>query len=68
MLKALVIQNSNGKIRDYGDLLKVAKAEAQEIFHTEENVQVLEVFPSHILNGYVVVVRCDISGRTNNLA
>jgi len=62
-LKALVILNDNKAIKDLGDLLKIARAEGQKVFHTHENIQVLEVFHSHLVNGYVVVIGDDWSNR-----
>jgi len=65
-LKALVIQNDQGKIVDLGDLLSIARAEGQKIFSTKENVNIVEVFHSHTFVGYVVVVK--YTGRTKSLA
>jgi len=62
-LKALVILNDNNAIKDLGDLLKIARAEGQKLFHTRENIQVLEVFHSHLVNGFVVVIGDE---RSNN--
>jgi len=62
-LKALVILNDSGAIKDLGDLLKIARAEGQKLFHTRENIQVLEVFHSHLVNGFVVVIG---DGWSNN--
>lgn len=60
MLKALVIQDDKKRFEDLGDVIAIARAEGQKLFHTRERVQVREVFISSM--GYYVVVVSFSSG------
>jgi len=54
MLKALVIHDDQHKFSDLGDVISVARAEGQKLFHTSEKVKVIRIFECD--NYYVVVV------------
>lgn len=62
MLKALVISDDAGRLRDLGDVLAVARAEGKKLFHTEQNVAVLDVFKTFIAGKIVYVVVVEWSG------
>ena len=62
MLKALVISDDAGRLRDLGDVLAVARAEGKKLFHTEQNVAVLDVFKTFIAGRLVYVVVVESSG------
>ena len=57
MLRALVIQNDKGKIRDIQDVVKIARALGQQGFKTHEHVLVKKILgPYQDLGGAFVVV------------
>jgi hypothetical protein len=56
-LKALVIRDDEGKFKDVGDVLAVARAEGKRIFKTRENVQVIRLFFERDI-GWVAVIGC----------
>ena len=53
MLKALVIRDDQRKFSDLGDVVAIARAEGQKLFHTSEKVKVIRIFDC---NSYYVVV------------
>jgi len=55
MLKALVIRDDQRKFSDLGDVIAIARAEGQKLFHTSEKVKVIRIFDC---NNYYVVVVC----------
>lgn len=59
MLRALVIQNDKGRLRDMRDLVNVALCEAQKAFRSPRPIRVLEIYSSQRFNGWIVVVECD---------
>jgi len=54
MLKALVIHDDQRKFSDLGDVVAIARAEGQKLFHTSEKVKVIRIFECD--NYYVAVV------------
>jgi hydrogenase maturation factor len=56
-LKALVIRDCEGKLKDVGDVLAVARAEGKKIFKTRENVLVMRLFFERDI-GWIAVVGC----------
>jgi hypothetical protein len=56
MLRALVIQDTDGKFRDIGDVLKVARALGQQAFRTHRNVKVKRILGPFPECGYIAVV------------
>jgi hypothetical protein len=64
MLKALVIRDDQRKFSDLSDVIAVARAEGQKLFHTSEKVKVIRIFDCN--DYYVVVVsfECGCSEAT----
>ena len=62
MLKALVISDDAGRLKDLGDVLAVARAEGKKLFHTDANVSVLDVFKTFIAGRLVYVVVVESAG------
>jgi len=58
-LRALVIQNDKGRLRDMRDLVNVALSEAQKAFRSPRPIRVLEICPGKSFNGWIVVVESD---------
>jgi hypothetical protein len=57
VLKALVIQDDAGRLKDLGDVLAVARAEGKRLFHTSEKVGVVDLFKSFYAGkAYFIVV------------
>ncbi|MEM2905472.1 MAG: hypothetical protein QW057_01225 [Candidatus Bathyarchaeia archaeon] len=59
MLRALVIQNDKGRLRDMRDLVNVALCEAQKAFRSHRPIRVLEIRSGQSFNGWIVVVESD---------
>jgi len=66
MLKAIVIQDDKGKIEDLGDVLAIARAEGQKLFHTKRNVQVIRVFYDRDI-GWVAVIKYEDRVRASGV-
>jgi len=64
MLSALVIE---GNFSDLGDILKIARAEAQKKFHTRENVCVIRIIAIPDLGIHIVVVSDSKEFKTSGL-
>lgn len=58
LLKALVISDDAGRLKDLGDVLAIARSEGKKLFHTCENVGVVDLFKSFYAGKtlYIVVV------------
>ena len=56
MDKALVIRDDNGKFKDVGDVVAIARAEGKKVFHTDQNVKVIRLFWDQEV-GWIAVVR-----------
>lgn len=65
MFKALVIQDSERKFRDLGDVLAVARAEGKKIFKCQTGINVVRVWRDEVV-GWVVVI-CPDEGRSSPL-
>jgi hypothetical protein len=57
VLKALIIQDDKGKLKDLEDVIKIARSEGKKAFHTDQNVLVKRIYPESF--GYVVVIEFD---------
>ena len=53
-LKALVVF-PNEKVRDYGDLLAIGRAEAKRLLRTHENVNVKDILYSAKLGVHIII-------------
>jgi hypothetical protein len=67
MLKALVISDDVGRLRDLGDVLAVARAEGKKLFRTSENIGVLEVFKSFYSGKPIFIVVVEFNGCSDRL-
>lgn len=56
MDRALVIRNDQGKFKDVGDVLAIARAEGKKALHTDQNVKVIRLFWD-LEVGWIAVVR-----------
>ena len=56
MDKALVIRDDQGKFKDVGDVVAIARAEGKKVFHTDQNVKVIRLFWDQEV-GWIAVVR-----------
>jgi hypothetical protein len=61
MLKALVIRDDQRKFSDLGDVVAVARAEGQKLFHTTEKVKVIKIFDCKDYYVAVVSFECGCS-------
>jgi hypothetical protein len=59
MLKALIISDDKGKLKDLEDVIKIARSEGKKAFHTDQNVLVKRIYPESF--GFVVVVELSCS-------
>jgi hypothetical protein len=62
VLKALVISDDAGRLKDLGDVLAVARAEGKKLFHTDENVAVVYQNQTFIRGKLVYIVVVESSG------
>lgn len=54
--RALVIRDDKGKFNDLEDVVRVARAQGQQVFKTKQNVKVIRIWGPDPEVGYVVVV------------
>ena len=56
MLKALVVNDSEGKLKDLGDVLQISRSIGRQAFKTSERVLVRRIWPVPQLRCYVVLI------------
>jgi hypothetical protein len=54
--RALVIRDDQGKFKDVGDVVAIARAEGKKALHTDQNVKVIRLFWD-LEVGWIAVVR-----------
>jgi hypothetical protein len=62
VLKALVIQDDAGRLKDLGDVLAVARAEGKRLFHTSEKIGVVDLFKSFYAGKPYFIVVVEFNG------